>query len=194
MFNILLFGPPGVGKGTQSKLVKAAYDLEHLSTGDMLRAARKSGTELGNRVAAIMDAGTLVSDEIVNELVNERVTNGTEQQGFIFDGYPRTVAQAEYLDSVLANAGSPLAAVVFLEAPDGELMDRLVKRAQEQGREDDTPEVIQARIVNYNNQTLPVAQYYEPQGKVHRIDGVGTVEEIFSRIQVALESAKATKA
>ncbi len=194
MFNILLFGPPGVGKGTQSKLIKSEFDLEHLSTGDMLRAARKSGTELGNRVAAIMDAGTLVSDEIVNELVAERVSNGTDKQGFIFDGYPRTVAQAEYLDQILAAAGSPLAAVVFLEAPDDELIQRLLKRAQDQGRADDTQEVIEARIVNYNAQTLPVAEYYEPQGKVHRIHGVGSIEEIFGRIRSVLETARATQA
>ena len=193
MFNILLFGPPGVGKGTQSNLIKEEFNLEHLSTGDMLRAARKSGTELGNRVAAIMDAGTLVSDEIVNELVAERVTNGTEKNGFIFDGYPRTVAQAEYLDGILAAAGSPLAAVVFLEAPDQELIDRLVKRAQDQNRPDDTPEVIEQRIINYNNQTLPVAAYYEPQGKVHRIDGVGSIEDIFGRAKEILEGAKATQ-
>lgn len=194
MFNILLFGPPGVGKGTQSNLIKEKYDLEHLSTGDMLRAARKSGTELGNRVAAIMDAGTLVSDEIVNELVNERVTNGTEKQGFIFDGYPRTVAQAQYLDEILAKAGSPLAAVVFLKAPDGELIERLLKRAQDQGRADDTREVIEARIVNYNAQTLPVAEHYEPQGKVHLINGVGTIEEIANNIQTVLDSARTAKA
>ena len=193
MFNILLFGPPGVGKGTQSKLIKEEFNLEHLSTGDMLRAARKSGTELGNRVAAIMDAGTLVSDEIVNELVAERVSTGTEKNGFIFDGYPRTVAQAEYLDGILAAAGSPLAAVVFLEAPDQELIDRLVKRAQDQNRPDDTPEVIEKRIVNYNNQTLPVAAYYEPQGKVHRIDGVGSIDDIFGRVKETLEGAKATQ-
>ncbi len=194
MFNILLFGPPGVGKGTQSKLIKAAHNLEHLSTGDMLRAARTSGTELGERVAAIMDAGTLVSDEIVNELVTERVTNGTDKDGFIFDGYPRTVAQAEYLDTILAKAGAPLAAVAFLEAPDEELIARLLKRAQDQGRADDTEEVIAARIVNYNAQTLPVAEYYKPQGKVSMVNGVGTVEEIFARVQTALESAKEAKA
>ncbi len=194
MFNILLFGPPGVGKGTQSNLIKEKYDLEHLSTGDMLRAARKSGTELGNRVAAIMDAGTLVSDEIVNELVQERVTIGTDKQGFIFDGYPRTVAQAQYLDAILQKAGAPLAAVVFLEAPDDELIERLLKRAQDQGRADDTREVIAARIVNYNAQTLPVAEHYQPQGKVSRVNGVGTIEEISNRVQAVLESAKTAKA
>ncbi len=193
MFNILLFGPPGVGKGTQSNLIKEQYDLEHLSTGDMLRAARKSETELGNLVAAIMDAGTLVSDEIVNELVQERVTTGIDKQGFIFDGYPRTVAQARYLDDILDKAGSPIAAVVFLESPEEELIERLLKRAQDQGRADDTKEVIEARIVNYNAQTLPVAKYYQSQGKLQMINGVGSIEEVATRIRTVLEKVRTAK-
>jgi len=192
MFNILFFGPPGVGKGTQAKLIQDAFKLEHLSTGDMLRAAKSSGSDLGKKVAAIMDAGQLVSDEIVNELVAERITQGTKRQGFIFDGYPRTVAQAETLDALLQKVENPLAAVVFLKASDDILMERLVKRAQDQGRADDTPEVIKARLVAYNEQSLPVAEYYKPQGKVYELDGVGTIEEVFGRVKDVLESAQST--
>ena len=188
MFNIILFGPPGAGKGTQAKNLIDRYSLKHLSTGDMLRAARKSGTELGQRVAAIMDAGQLVSDEIVNELVEEQVMNGQEEKGFIFDGYPRTVAQAETLDQVLAKVDQPVKAVLFLEVEKEELIERLLKRAQDQGRADDTREVIEARVVEYNNKTLPVAEYYGQQGKVHKIDGQGSIVDIAGRLYATLDA------
>lgn len=190
MFNIIIFGPPGAGKGTQAKNLIERYSLKHLSTGDMLRAARKSGTELGQRVAAIMDAGKLVSDEIVNELVEEQVMDGQDEQGFIFDGYPRTVSQAETLDEILAKVDEPVAAVVFLEVPKDELIERLLKRAQEQGRADDTREVIEERVEEYNSKTLPVAEYYAAQDKVHRIKGTGSVEEIAGRLFAVLDPLK----
>lgn len=191
MFNIILFGPPGAGKGTQAKNLIERYELTHLSTGDMLRAARKSGTELGQRVAAIMDAGHLVSDEIVNELVEEQVMHAEDVKGFIFDGYPRTVAQAETLDQILSKVDHPVKAVLFLEVEKEELIGRLLKRAQDQGRADDTREVIEERVVEYNKKTLPVAEYYGQQNKVHKVDGLGSIEDIAGRLYTALDGLNA---
>ena len=139
---------------------------------------------------AIMDAGKLVSDDIVNELVEEQVMNGQDENGFIFDGYPRTVAQAETLDGILAKVDQPIKAVVFLEVEKEELIGRLLKRAQDQGRADDTREVIEERVVEYNNKTLPVATYYDQQGKVHKIDGLGSVEDIAERLYAVLDPLK----
>ncbi len=190
MFNIILFGPPGAGKGTQAKYIVEDFKLTHLSTGDLLRAARKSGSELGNRVAAIMDAGQLVSDEIVNELVEERILNAEGADGFIFDGYPRTVAQAQTLDAVLAKVGHPIKAVVFLQAGDDVLVPRILKRAQDSGRADDNEETIKARLNEYRNKTLPVSQHYDPQGTVYEIDGVGTIDEVRDRVSRILQSAR----
>ena len=192
MFNIILFGPPGAGKGTQAEYIISDFGLTHLSTGDILRAAKSSGSELGNRVAAIMEAGKLVSDEIVNELVEERVVESDEQtKGYIFDGYPRTVAQAETLDSILEKVGHPIQAVVFLKVDDSVLVPRLLERALKKGRLDDTEEVIKERLVEYRNKTLPVAEHYAPRGIVHEIDGVGTIEEVSKRIADRLAAAKA---
>lgn len=186
MFNIIIFGPPGAGKGTQANFIIESYGLKHLSTGDMLRAARKSGTELGNRVAAIMDSGKLVSDEIVNELVEEQVLNGGDEKGFIFDGYPRTVAQAETLDAILAKVDAPVKGVLFLKVPNEELIVRLLDRAKKQGRADDNEESIKQRVEEYNVKTLPVAKYYEEQGKVVDVVGLGTIDEIQGRIAGSL--------
>lgn len=191
MFNIILFGPPGAGKGTQAEFIVGDFKLTHLSTGDILRAAKASGTALGNEVASIMSAGKLVSDDIVNELVEERVTEADEDvAGYIFDGYPRTVAQAETLDAVLLKVGHPIQAVVFLQVADEELVPRLLERARKSGRTDDNAEVIKERLVEYRNKTLPVARHYESQGVVHNIDGLGTIEEVRARIAETLTKAQ----
>lgn len=188
MLNLVLFGPPGAGKGTQSALIIDQYQLVHLSTGDMLRAERASGSELGQRVQAIMDAGQLVSDEIVIELVSVRLDANPEAKGFIFDGFPRTVAQAEALDQMLTSRGNPISCMVSLMVPDPELVDRLVKRGLESGRTDDNAETAWKRIAEYNEKTLPVATYYQGQGKLHEVDGVGEIPQVYSRIDQILAS------
>ncbi|MCB9231158.1 MAG: adenylate kinase [Bacteroidia bacterium] len=190
MLNIVLFGPPGAGKGTQAVNVIEKYKLMHLSTGDMLRAAKAAGTELGKRVAAIMDAGNLVSDEIVIALIEERLQQNPDAAGFIFDGFPRTIPQAEALDALLNANGNPINICVSMAVDEEELVTRLLKRAEDQGRADDTREVIQNRIKEYTNKTLPVASYYGKQGKLANINGIGSVEEIFERISAVLDSAK----
>jgi adenylate kinase len=190
MLNIVLFGAPGAGKGTQAAYLKVRYELVHLSTGDMLRAAKKSESELGRKVAAIMNTGALVSDEIVNELVEEQVRANLDAKGFIFDGYPRTVAQAKTLDGLLASIATSVTSTLLLDVPRAELIDRLYKRAIEKGRTDDTPEVIANRLDVYNNETLPVADYYQAQGKVREVDGFGTEGSVLDRLIATIAEAR----
>ena len=192
MLNIVLFGPPGSGKGTQADLLVEKYGLKHLSTGDMLRAEKASGSELGNRVAAIMASGKLVSDDIVNEIVRSQVKAfvGTVP-GFIFDGYPRTNEQADTLDAALQEIATSVTATLFLDVPKVELVKRLLQRAIEKGRADDTEAVIEERVVEYNTKTLPVAALYEEQGKLHMVDGLGAVTDIFNRLVAIVDQARA---
>lgn len=186
MLNIVLFGAPGAGKGTQANYLKVRYELIHLSTGDMLRAARKSESDLGRKVAAIMDSGALVSDQIVNELVEEQVRANPKAKGFIFDGYPRTVSQANTLDKLLSEAGTSVTLMIRLNVPNSELSSRMIKRALEKGRADDTPEVIASRLVVYENETRPVADYYQSQGKIAEVDGLGTEGTVLDRLIAAI--------
>src|SRR5262249_38225491 len=170
--NLILFGPPAAGKGTQAKRLVAERGYIQLSTGDMLRAARASESELGNRVAAIMDSGSLVSDDIVVALIEEAMTTHKDAPGFIFDGFPRTIPQAQALDELLRRHAEAIDLVVRLEVDAPSLIDRVTKRFAEQGRADDNPESFKVRLQAYFDQTAPLAAYYEQQGKLIGVDGM----------------------
>lgn len=185
--NLILFGPPAAGKGTQAKRLTAERGYVQLSTGDMLRAARASGSELGQRVAAIMDAGSLVSDEIVIALIEEALAKHKGAPGFIFDGFPRTVAQAEALDAMLARHGQKIDRVVRLEVDPQKLMDRVAKRYAEEGRADDNPESFKVRLDAYLAQTAPLVPYYDKQGKLSGVDGMANIEAVAASIASAID-------
>jgi adenylate kinase len=184
--NLILFGPPAAGKGTQAKRLVDQRRMVQLSTGDMLRAAIASGSELGQRVSGIMSRGDLVSDEIVIELIEQRLPEAEAAGGAIFDGFPRTIAQAEALDRMLSGRGKKIDLVVRLKVDDQALMQRIAKRFAESGRPDDNPESFKVRLDAYNTQTAPLLPYYEGQGKLTQVDGMGTVEEVAAAIDAAL--------
>ena len=189
--NLILFGPPAAGKGTQSKRLVVERGMIQLSTGDMLRAARNSGSELGKRVAAIMDAGSLVSDEIVIALIEERLPEADAAGGAIFDGFPRTVAQAEALDSMLAGRGKGIDRVVRLKVDDEALIDRIAKRFAVEGRADDNPETFKTRLAAYNTQTAPLLPFYRAQGKLIEVDGMASIDAVAKSIDAALQDEAA---
>jgi len=183
MNNIVLFGPPGAGKGTQSENIIEKYGLKHISTGDLFRKHLGEGTELGKKAQSFMDNGKLVPDEVVIGMVDDFLNANTDAKGFIFDGFPRTVAQAEALDSLLENHSTKINCMVMLDVPEAELIKRLLERGKTSGRADDqNEEKINTRIQEYLNKTLPVAAFYEEQGKMAKINGVGTIEGIFEDI------------
>ena len=183
MFNIILFGPPGSGKGTQSEKLVEKYGLIHLSTGDLLRKERKLKTPLGIEAQQFIDKGQLVPDEVVIGMISSALDENPTAQGFLFDGFPRTVAQAEALDRLLDLKESEISVVLFLEVDEEELIARLVNRGKTSGRTDDADENIQRKRQDvYRNETLPVASYYSKLKKVVLINGMGTIDEIFSRL------------
>ena len=184
MKNIVIFGAPGAGKGTQSEFIVEHYGLTHVSTGDLLRHEIAEQTELGKRIKSIMDAGQLVSDDIVVEMMDKAIA--ADNKGMLFDGFPRTVAQAEVLDQLLAKHGREVSCMVQLDVPQDELMHRLMERAKIQGRADDNEQTIKARLHEYESKTLPVADFYAKQGKQRLINGLGSVEEIAQRIREAI--------
>lgn len=188
--NIVMFGPPAAGKGTQAKLLTAQRGLIQLSTGDMLRAARTSGSELGKKVASIMDRGDLVSDEIVIALIEEQLDINKDAPGFIFDGFPRTVEQAKALDVTLKQRGQEVDGVVRLCVDDKVLLGRIEKRFKEESRKDDNPESFKIRLGNYHEQTAPLLPFYAAQGKLTEVDGLAEIDTVAAAIAQVLDMQK----
>lgn len=185
--NLILFGPPGVGKGTQAARLAAAHDLLHISTGDILRAAIAEGSPLGRTAKTFVESGGLVPDDIIIGLVREVLERLPEgKNGFLLDGFPRTLEQAGALDGLFGELGISRVRIVMLTAPEQELIDRMVRRGIEQGRRDDTPETIRHRLEIYYAQTEPVKTYYEQSREVKLVNGLGSVEEVTARIEKSL--------
>lgn len=192
MLNIVLFGPPGAGKGTQSEKLIAKYGLVHLSTGDILRSEISRGTALGMEAKQIMDRGDLVSDEIVIGMIESKLDANPNANGFIFDGFPRTQAQAVALDDLLQKKGTAISAMLALEVDNEELVKRLLLRGKESGRPDDANEdIIRNRVNEYNNKTLPLKKYYSEQAKFHSINGIGSIDSIFNQLTERITFVKA---
>ncbi|GAB4001016.1 adenylate kinase [Spirosoma daeguense] len=190
MLNLVLFGPPGAGKGTQSEKLIFKYNLVHLSTGDLLRSQIAAGTELGLRAKQLMDQGLLVPDEVVIGMIESKLRENQSASGFIFDGFPRTVLQAEALDTLLSQYQTPITVMIALMVDDEELIRRLLKRGETSGRPDDQDEATARRRVSvYNKETMPVADYYSQQGKFVPIDGIGTIDDIFQAICQKIEES-----
>lgn len=188
MFNVILFGPPGSGKGTQSEKIIEQYGLVHLSTGDLLRKERQLKTPLGIEAQQFIDKGQLVPDEVVIGMISSALDENPEARGFLFDGFPRTVAQAEALDKLLDLKNSEIGLVLFLEVSEDELIKRLVHRAKTSGRTDDADENIQRKRQEvYKNETLPVAAYYARSKKVVNVNGIGGIDDIFSMLSAQIE-------
>lgn len=185
---LLIVGPQGSGKGTQGVRVAETFGIPVVSTGDIFRANIKEGTELGKRVTAILDAGDLVPDELTSEIVRDRLSQHDAAAGFLLDGYPRNTAQVSHLDAFLSGRGESLDAVILLDVPREESLERLRLRAIEQGRSDDTDEAIAHRLDIYEHETAPIIEIYQERGIVDRIDGVGSLDEITERISAALNA------
>ncbi|GMB83678.1 adenylate kinase [Shinella zoogloeoides] len=192
---LIFLGPPGAGKGTQAKLLTERHGIPQLSTGDMLRAAVAAGTDVGKRAKAVMDAGQLVSDAIVNEIVSDRIDSPDCAKGFILDGYPRTVPQAEALDGILAGKGIALDAVIELKVDEDALVKRMENRVAETiaaggtVRSDDNPEAFKRRLTEYREKTAPLSNYYASTGKLQTVDGMADVDKVTAEIAGILENA-----
>lgn len=188
MLNIVLFGAPGAGKGTQSDLLVEKYGLNHVSTGELLRKEIADGTELGIRIKDIMDSGKLVSDDIVVEMMDKVIAS--DNKGILFDGFPRNVAQAETLDNLLAKHGKKLTCMVSLDVPREELIRRMLERAKVSGRSDDNEETIKSRLQEYESKTKPVAEYYKKKNMLVEVNGTGAIKDISCSIIKEIEKIK----
>lgn len=189
MLNLVLFGPPGAGKGTQAVFLAEVFGLHHLSTGDLLRSEIADGTELGKEATRYMEKGDLVPDELVIAMIKNKLENSKDVKGFIFDGFPRTVDQARALDKLLTEYDAPILGMLSLEVEAPELITRLLERGKISGRDDDRDQsIIENRIAVYNQKTLPLVEYYKPLKKHFGINGTGSIEEIAARIKETVEN------
>ncbi len=186
---IVLMGPPGGGKGTQAGLLKQKWQVPHISTGELLRAAVRDGTPLGLKAKATMDAGELVSDDLMLDLIEERLSQDDAKNGFILDGYPRNLSQAKSLDDVLARIGQPICGALLIEVDAERIVERLAKRAEQEGRSDDNEATVRKRLGIYAEQTAPVANYYAEQGQLVQVLGEGDITEVTQRILAAVNQA-----
>ncbi len=191
MLNIVIFGAPGSGKGTQSDKIIAEYGVEHISTGDVLRGEIKNNTELGKIAAQYINDGKLVPDSLIIDMLAATLdAKGKDIKGVIFDGFPRTIAQAEALNAMLAERGQSVSTVIGLEVDDAELIKRIILRGQTSGRADDNEETAKKRLNTYYSQTLPLKDFYIQEGKYAKIQGMGTIDEIFASIKAAIDAVK----
>ena len=191
MLNIVLFGAPGCGKGTQAQLLRDRFGLNHISTGEVIRSEIARGSELGMRMKSYIDRGELAPDSLVIDIIVDYLDSHRDCAGNIFDGFPRTTAQAEAFDRLLAERGEEVTAMVYMEVPEEELVRRILLRGRDSGRADDaSEEVIRNRIRVYNEQTAVVADHYSAKGKYSAVDGIGSIDEITDRISAAIESAR----
>ena len=190
MFNIVIFGAPGSGKGTQSKMIVERYGFDYISTGDMLRQAIRQGNELGKTAKEYIDRGQLVPDDLIVRLIADFLDDKRGSKGVIFDGFPRTIKQAEALKTMLNERGTDIHILLDLQVEDDELVARLLERGKISGRSDDNPETIKSRLDVYHTQTAPLATYYIGEGKHVAIKGIGRIEEIFERIAEAIDRVK----
>jgi adenylate kinase len=187
---LILFGPPGAGKGTQATAISERFSLVHIATGDIFRDNVKTKTDLGQRAQQFMDRGELVPDEIVIAMIEDRISQDDTSDGFLLDGFPRTVPQAKALDDILATAGHAIDGVIRLQVSDDELASRLLGRAQEQGRSDDTQEVIENRLAVYRDETEPLVAFYRERGVLHEVDGEGDIAEVRERVLDAVRAVE----
>lgn len=189
--NVLLLGPQGSGKGTQANRISAEYGIPHIASGDILRAEMAAGTELGHRVKDVVDRGDLVSDDLMIELIRTRLGQADTEAGFVLDGFPRTTVQAEALDEMFADIGRSFSVVFALQIPDEVAVERLRRRAEIEGRADDTDEAIQRRLETYHRETAPLVEYYRVRGNLVPVHGDRSENEVFGEIQSALEQVPA---